>query len=66
MQDVKSEYAQKISSILEWADSDAPESFDDTFVLNMAEALETYGTLTVKQRAAIDNIIEKFEIDIDA
>lgn len=59
-----SEYSHKISGILKWADQQ--ENFSTTFVEKISEVLENRGKLSVKQMNAIDNIIEKFDIDIDA
>lgn len=56
----------KIMAVISWAETDAPESFDSTFVHVLNEKLEQYGRLTERQLEALNNIIDKFEIDIDA
>ena len=57
------EYSDKIDAILEWAD-DGRAWFDTLFVEKMAEQLEEYSTLTDAQRVALDNIIDKFHIEV--
>lgn len=58
-------YSEKIRAVLEWASTDAPESFDSTFVEKLNDNLENSGRLSVKQMNAVDNIIEQFNIDIE-
>lgn len=54
---------QKIDAILEWAQSN--DTFDITFVESLYDRLENGYELTDKQKLAVLNIIEKFEIPIE-
>jgi hypothetical protein len=52
----------KIELILAWAEG-KDHFFDTAFVQELQGKLERYGKLTERQQEALDNIIEKFEID---
>ncbi len=51
-------------AILEWASTN--DNFDPSFVEKMYEILEGGGHLSLKQSAAIVNIIHKWNVDCDA
>lgn len=55
---------EKIEGVLDWAGSDAPDSFDSTFIENLRDHFENHGNLSIGQVEALDNIIEKFGIDL--
>ena len=54
----------KIKAVLAWAETDSPESFDSSFVESLSEQYEERGSISPRQAMALDNIIDKFEIDI--
>jgi hypothetical protein len=53
-----------VTAMCNWVDDDAPETFDGTFINSMRDALEKYGSLTVAQRSALENIARGFKVDI--
>jgi hypothetical protein len=55
---------KKITAIINWAGHEKPD-FDDEFVLDMQEKLDKYGKLFPGQIKAINNIVDRFEIDVD-
>lgn len=56
------EYQDKIDSIMSWAEE--RDDFDTSFVERMSGILRESGRLlTEAQKAAIDNIIERFGIE---
>lgn len=55
---------QKIKAVLDWADTDGPENFDSSFVESLAEQLEDNGSISPRQVMALQNIIDKFDIDV--
>lgn len=55
------EYQDKCDAIITWA-SDRSD-FDDSFVVDMGEKIADGEELTEAQAKAIDNIIDKFNID---
>jgi hypothetical protein len=57
---------QKITAVITWAETEAPANFDSTFVHDLNERLIEFGKLSIRQIEALDNIIDKFEIDVDA
>ena len=57
------DYEEKIEAILSWPD-EKDRGFDTTFVEEMKGNLDV--GLTKAQEQAIDNIIEKWHIDINA
>ena len=52
----------KIDLILGWAEG-KEHFFDTAFVQELQGKLERYGKLTERQSEALDNIIDKFEIE---
>ncbi len=56
-------YEEKIVAVLEWADYHHSE-FDAAFVLSVQEQLGDRGWLTDSQEDAIDNIIDRWRIEI--
>ena len=58
------DYKEKCKAILDWAD-EKDRGFDTTFVEEMLEHAADE-ILTPGQEQAIDNIIEKWHIDIEA
>lgn len=59
-------YQEKTEALMNWAQEDAPETFDSEFIESLYERVEKGQFLTIKQEAAIDHIIEKFGIDVEA
>lgn len=57
------DYEEKIDAILDWAD-ERDRGFDTMFVEELKGNLDV--GLTKSQEQAIDNIIERWHIDIDA
>lgn len=55
---------EKIKAVGVWAETAAPESFDSSFVESLAEQYEDRGSISPRQEQALDNIIDKFEIDL--
>ena len=53
--------SKKLEGVLSWANLDAPEYFDTSFI----ESLAGKSNLSERQEKSLDNIISKFEIDID-
>lgn len=49
-------------AILDWADG--VESFDTAFVISVRDKILTFGNVTPKQLAALENIAEKFNIEV--
>lgn len=54
-------WAQRIETILEWAEGNP--SFDTKFIEDLQEQLEGEGFLTDKQQNAVLNIMEKWHIE---
>lgn len=52
----------KIECVLDWADNNP--SFDKKFVLSLLRRLDNHQELTYAQLNALNNIINKFKIDI--
>jgi len=57
------EYFRKIHSILQWATTQ--NNFDTSFIESVQENMIKYRNITARQQQAIDNIIDKCEIDIN-
>lgn len=58
----------KILAVLAWSEAgedDAAKKFDDSFIRSLDGALEQYNRLTPRQAGALNNIIAKFDIDVD-
>ena len=56
---------QKIKCVIRWATSDdAPEDFNTDFLESLEKNCQHYGSLTDNQEAALDNIIDRFKIDV--
>jgi len=55
------ESQDKIDAILDWANENY--WFDTGFVDSLSEQLERKGRLTDNQESALDNLIEKFDIN---
>ncbi len=53
---------EKIQAVQDWADTHT--DFDCDFVDSLGEQLERQGELSQKQIDALDNIIEKFHIEV--
>ena len=54
---------EKIQMVLDWADSDdAPDNWDTSFIESLQEQYEEKNWLSDRQEAALDNIIDKFNI----
>jgi hypothetical protein len=53
---------KKLDAILEWAEDH--EDFDSSFVESLQNQWEKRGFLSTKQIFAIDNIIERFNIEV--
>ncbi len=54
---------KKIDTILEWA-LDNPE-FETGFIDRINEVFQERGVITPRQEEAIDNILEKWDIEVD-
>lgn len=54
-----------INGMMDWIDTDRPERFDPSFIESVHEYFEEHGTISSGQRNALDNIVDKFDIDID-
>jgi len=54
--------SEKVYSLYQWATE--KEGFDSAFIEGCLESYDSYGGLTTKQLAGINNIIDKFEIDL--
>lgn len=52
---------EKIKLIMDWAADN--DSFDSSFVEDMLNRIEKGGSLTEKQSQALDNIIDKWQIE---
>lgn len=52
---------EKIDMVMTWAD-EKDRGFDTEFVESLQESLDNYGSLTVAQENALDNIIEQWHI----
>jgi len=50
---------------MEWCDTDRPGSFDPAFIESVNNYYEAHGIITTGQRNALDNIVDKFEIDVE-
>lgn len=55
---------QLINALLRWAEKDAPSTFDDAFIQTMSDRLGEFDNLTPRQRAALENIAERFSVDV--
>jgi len=53
----------KIDAILNWVE-DIDYDFDTKFIVSVAKYYDICGTISDKQRCAINNIISKFQIDL--
>ena len=53
---------EKIQAVQDWADTRT--DFDCDFVDSLGEQLERQGELSLKQVNALDNIIERFYIEV--
>lgn len=51
---------EKIERVLSWADERS--WFNTDFIFSLKDSLDDYPTLTLGQEAALDGIINKFEI----
>jgi hypothetical protein len=51
-----------VEMVVEWVKYKAPVSFDTKFVYSIEEALDEYGSLTTRQRIAINRIIDRWHI----
>lgn len=55
----------KINAVLRWSEeAEEAEDFDASFVESLQTGLEKYGRLTERQEDALDNIIERWRIDV--
>ena len=54
--------SEKIQAVLEWADENG--WFDTDFIESLDNHLEGIGSLTDNQEQALDNIIDKFNIEV--
>jgi hypothetical protein len=53
-----------IEAILNWANEEGNEDFDTFFVSDLQEKLDEYGELTANQEIALENICNRWNIDI--
>jgi len=51
---------------MEWIDTDKPDTFDPDFIESVHNHYEASGRITTRQRNALDNIVDKFDIDIQS
>ena len=61
------ETADRLNAVLNWAytaETYASENFDTQFVDALKEAYREYGRLSVRQEAALANILERFKIEV--
>lgn len=58
-------YGAKLSAILNWALDEKPD-FDTKFVESVQAQLESKGSISTRQMEAVDNIIDRFKIDVEA
>lgn len=54
---------EKIQAVLAWSESNP--KFDPTFIKSLEIRMQARGTLTAPQEVALDNIIEKFHINVE-
>lgn len=57
-------YEDKVASLVEWIDEDAPDDFDGGFIYDLQEKLEGGAELSSRQEQAVDNIIRGFKIRV--
>lgn len=58
-------YGAKLSAILNWASDEKPD-FDTAFIESVQAQLESKGSISTRQMEAVDNIIDRFKIDVEA
>ena len=55
---------ETLTAVKNWSEEADNESFDCSFIDSLTESFETYGNLTDRQFEALENIVERFHIDI--
>ncbi len=56
------QYQERCYRILEWSNENPGRSFDSTLIENVLCQITDAGFVTERQRRAVDEIIERFEI----
>jgi len=55
-----------VAAVKEWVETDSPETFDPAFIKSIHNYWEVHDRITSRQRIALDNIVEKFDIDVES
>lgn len=53
----------KLGMVRDWIDNNAPDDFNDDFIVSLEKSFERWSELTVAQERALDNIIKSFRIE---
>lgn len=59
---IDGEHQHKLNTIFKWYNEKEPEFFNIKFVKDLQRILNRYGSLTMRQEQAIDNIIARWRV----
>ncbi len=58
--------SQKLYGVYEWSISgECPETFDNSYIIDLINCFDEWGSLTDRQESALENIIRAFEVDLN-